>query len=255
MNRLPPVPGALLPRALLPALTGTLLGALLIGACAAPFGGSRPLETRTLVVHADPGADPDAVAGAVRAAGPRAVFLASPGDADWFDHVAGASRLHLSGPAVMGDLRLAFLGPEPVGDTTHQLAYDGGTLTIQDALYEIRGDRFLDLLAFRIPDDARVRPAIGALLSYVATDVDNAAAVVMAVVVPNAAVADSVTRMLAPAYFDVQRCERASAVAAGDGTQVRLYYGPAARMYCTDAGTEETAFGDWLRAELVMGRR
>lgn len=233
---------------------GTLVVILLLSACATGLGGPRALDMPTLVVRADPGAAPSDVAGAIEAAGARATFLTSTADADWFEAVAAASGLHLSGPAAMGDLRMGFLGPEPVGDTTHQLAYDGGTLTIQDALYEIRENRLLDLIAFRIPDAVGARPAISSLLSYVATDVDNAAALVMAVAVPSGAVGDSVTRMLAPAYFDARECDGGAAL-AGEGEEIRLYYGPAARMYCTGTRVEDPAIGTWLRADLVMGRR
>ena len=53
---------------------------------------------------------------------------------------------------------------------------------------------------------AAARPAVGALLRYMATDVMNSAAVVLAVATPTPAVADSVRRMLSPAYVDALRC-------------------------------------------------
>lgn len=247
MNRLLRVPGALLPGAL-------LLGALLLGACGLNLGGPSDIPMTTVAVHADPGATPAAVGGALEAAGARAAFVASGGDVGWFAEVSAASGLQVSGPATMGDLRLAFLAPEPVGDTTLQLRYEGGAFTLHDALYEIEENRLLDMMAFRLTDAAEVRPAIGALLQYVATDVANAAAVAMAVAVPSAAVGDSVARMLAPAYSDARRCEPGLAPPA-DGAHLRLFYGPVARMYCADAEIEESAVGAWVRADLVMGRR
>lgn len=234
-------------------LLAPLFGVVLFGACAT-LGGPRDIPMRTVALRADPGATPAAVAGALDAAGARAAFVASTGDTAWFRDVAAATGLHLSGPATMGDLRMAFLAPEPVGDTTHQLDYDGGMFTIQDALYEIEKDRLLDLIAFRIEEGAPVRAVIGALLEYVATDVDNAAALVMAVAVPSAAVGDTVARMLAPAYYDALRCE-ADAAAPSAGERIRLFYGPEARMYCADAAAERGPEGDWVRAELIMGRR
>lgn len=248
MNPLPrfaaPSPGA---------FCAALGGVLLLGACAT-LGGPRDISMPTVAFHADPGATPAAVAGMLDAQGARAAFLASSRDAAWFADVASAAGLHLSGPGEMGDLRMAFLAPEPVGDTTHELVYDGGAFNIQDALYEIESDRLLDLIAFRIQEGEPVGAVIGALLEYVATDVDNAAAVVMAVAVPSAAVGDTVARMLAPAYYDALRCE-GDADAPSAGERIRLFYGPEARMYCADAAAERRPEGDWVRADLIMGRR
>lgn len=245
-----PAPGALLKGALL--RSALLASALLVSACAT-LGGPRDIEMPLVAVRAAPATTAAAMAGALDASGARAAFVAAGRDAVWFEEVAAASRLNLSGPAAMGDLRIAFLAPEPVGDTTVQLAFNGGTLVVQDALYEISKNRLLDMIAFRIEDPADARPAISALLQYVATDVGNAAALVMAVSVPNAAVGDSVARMLAPAYDDVLRCEPEAPRSAGE--HIRVFYGPAARMFCEGASVTESAVGNWLRAELVMGRR
>lgn len=246
-------PGALPGARFAAPLLGALFGVLVFSACAT-LGGPRDIPMPTVALHAEPGAAPAAVAGALEARGARAAFVASSQDAAWFADVAAASGLHLSGPADMGDLRMAFLAPEPVGDTTHELVYDGGRFNIQDALYEIEENRLLDLIALRIQEGELVRPMIGALLEYVATDVDNAAALVMAVAVPDAAVGDSVARMLGPAYFDALRCEPGVANAS-IGERIRLFYGPEARMYCADADVESGPEGDWVRAELIMGRR
>lgn len=239
-------------RLLTPAL-GLAAVTAFLGACAT-LGGPRDIETPTVAVQVSQDASAAAVAGALEASGARAAFVAARRDAAWFNELAAASRLHLSGPAAMGDLRMAFLAPEALGDTTIGLDYDGGTLVVQDALYEISKERYLDLIAFRIEDGSEVRPAIAALLQYVATDVMNAAALVMAVAVPNAAAGDSVARMLAPAYFDVLRCDPEAARASA-GEDIRVFYGPAARMYCEGADRPDAAVGDWIRAELVMGRR
>lgn len=242
MIRLISAPGALL-----------AAGALVLSGCAA-LGSGRDIGARTVALEVAPGATAAAVGEALDASGARAAFVFAERDAAWFEQVAAATRLQLSGPAATGDLRFAFLAPEPVGDTTVQLEYEGGALVVQDALYEIAGDRFLDLIAFRIDDAAQARPAIAALLQYVATDVSNEAALAMAVSVPNAAVGDSVARMLAPAYDDVLRCEPDAAPAA-DQQDIRLFYGPVARMFCEGASRTRAVAGDWLQADLVMGRR
>lgn len=227
---------------------------LIVGACAANYGGPRDIEVPTVALHADPDATPAAIAAALEQAGARAVFLASARDTAWFSDVAGAAGRHLSGPASMGATRMAFLGPEPVGDTTLTLEYDGGGLTIQDALYEIDDDRLLDLIAFRIEEGMPVQAAVGALLEYVATDVDNAAALTMAAMVPDAATGDRLARMLGPAYYDARRCDP-SEPAAPTGEHIRVFYGPEARMFCAGSSREDAAVGELVRAELVMGRR
>jgi hypothetical protein len=227
---------------------------LLIGGCAAGMGAPRDIDMPIAALNVGPDAAPAAVAATVRAADARAVFLAAPRDSAWFSGVAAATEMQLSGPTHAGGIRMAFLGPEPVGDTTLVLEYEGGGLMIQDALYEIRDERYLDLIAFRIEPGMPVGEAVAALLSYVATDVDNVAAVAMAVAVPDAATGESVARMLGPAYFDALRCGGDDAVAPA-GEHVRLFYGPAARMFCESARSEATAAGDLIRAQLVMGRR
>lgn len=227
---------------------------LVLGACAANYGGPRDIEVPTVALHADADATPAAIATTLDQAGARAAFIASTRDAAWFADVAGASNRHLSGPAPMGAVRMAFLGPEPVGDTTLTLEYEGGAITIQDALYEIDEDRLLDLIALRLEEETPVREAVGALLAYVATDVDNAAALVMAVMVPDAATGTSLARMLGPAYYDTLRCDP-SGTGSPTGEHIRVFYGPEARMFCAGSGREEGAAGDMVRAELVMGRR
>lgn len=231
-----------------------LLVVLSLGACAVNLGGPKAIDMPTVALRAEADAAPASVAGALDEAGARVAFIAAARDDSWFDSVAARAELELSGPADMGDLALAFLGPEPLGDTTLTLPYDGGELTIHDALYEIEEDRLLDLLAFRIEGAGEVRSAVASLLEYVATDVNNSAAVVLAALVPTAAAGDSVARMLSPAYFDAVRCEPGTAPAPlREG--IRLFYGPEARMYCAGASAEESAVGAWIRAELIMGRR
>lgn len=242
MNRLMTANGAL------------LLGSLLLGGCAAGMGAPREIEVPTVALRADPGTSATEVASALEGARARAAFVTARADEAWFAQLATATGLHLTGPAAAGELRMAFLAPEPLGDTIHTLSYDGGSITLLDALYEIDDNRFLDLLSLRIEEGDPVRPIMTAFLQYVATDVGNEAATVMAVTVPDEAVGDSVARMLSPAYSDARRCGDLAAP-AGAGERTRLFYGPAARMFCVDALARNTAVGDWLQAELVMGRR
>jgi hypothetical protein len=217
------------------------------------MGGSRDIPFVAVALRADPGAAPDAVAASLTAAEADAALVAGPVDSTWLAAAATAAGLTVSGPAASDDLTMAFLGGEPLGDTTVVLPWDGGQITVHDALYEVREERYLDLMIFRLDDGTAARPAVGALLEYMATDVMNSAAVLLAVATPTPAVADSVGRMLSPAYFDALRC--GADLQPADGAGVRLFYGPEARVYCRDAGTESPGIGPLVRATLTLGRR
>ncbi len=231
-----------------------LLATLALGACASSMGAPREISTPTVALRVDPAATAAGIAAALQDARARAVFLTADRDDAWFAEVAAATGLHVTGPATAGPMRTAFLAPEALGDTIYRLPYEGGAITLLDALFEVDEERFLDLIAFRIQKDDPVRPIMTALLEYVATDVNNAAALVMAVTVPDEAVGDSVARMLSPAYSDVRRCG-AEAIVTPAGERTRLFYGPSARMFCTEALARHTALGEWVQAQLVMGRR
>lgn len=233
-------------------LSGAL--ALALASCALNVGGGGEEDLPTAALRASGNASAAAVAETLSAAAPRVALVAGPPDEAWFRSVAEGTGLELSGPALTPDLGLAFLAPEPVGDTTVLLPYAGDTLVVRDALYDLGDRRLLDLLAFQIDDPGTVRDAVTAVLEYVATDVDNAAAVVMAAAVPSPAVGDSLARMFSPGFYDALRCGTGDPPAAARGG-LRLFYGPEARIYCRSVTTEETGVGDWVRAALVVGRR
>lgn len=232
----------------------TTMIALTLTACALNVGGPSDIPLTAVAVRANGDASAAAVAGALTEATAQVALVAGPPDEDWYRSVAESAGLELSGPGLAEDIGLAFLAMEPLGDTTITLPYEGGGLTVHDALYDLGDRRLLDLLAFRIEAGADAREAIRALLEYVATDVDNAAAVVMAVAVPSPAVGDSVARMFSPGYYDALRCETGQATTSARGG-LRMFYGPEARIYCETATAEETPVGDWIRASLVVGRR
>ena len=229
------------------ALTGAL------GACALNLGGPRDIPVSAAALRLGPDADANAVAEALRSASVDAALVAGAVDSAWLASVAEATGLTLSGPGAAGDLSLAFLGDEPLGDTTVVLPFTGGSLVVHDALYRPGKERLLDLMIFRLDHAEQARPAITALLEYMATDVSNAAAVVIAVAVPSAAIGDTVRRMLSPAYFDALRCEP-GLTPPGDRDGIRLFYGPEARVYCRSAAVEASV-GEGVRAELTIGRR
>ncbi|MEJ2504209.1 MAG: hypothetical protein P8177_13010 [Gemmatimonadota bacterium] len=185
----------------------------------------------TALVRVDAGSEPTAVAATLREAGIRAAVVAARSDAAWFDALGSAASLSLSGPAEIGGLQVAFLTAiDAVGDTTLDLAYDGGVITVHDALYEVEEGRYLDLLAFQVDESEEIPDALAAFLEYIATDVANNAAVVIAVAVPSAEIGDAVVRMLGPGFFDAMRCGGASPPPVYRES-VRLLYGPEARMF------------------------
>lgn len=231
-------------------LLSTIALTLGLTACAVNLGGPRDIPLTAVALRAGPGAAPGDVAASLTSPRAGVALVAAEADSAWFAALGEALDRTVSGPAVTGDLALGFLGDEPLGDTTIVLSFDGGSLTVQDALYEVDDDRFLDLMAFRIDDLATARPALAALMEYMASDVMNSAAVVMAVAVSSPAAGDSVGRMLSPAYFDALRCEPGLAPPE-DRAGIRLFYGPEARVYCSAA----TVTGDVVRANLVLGRR
>ena len=259
----------------LPTLAAGVLipAALAVSACAVNMGAPKEIPLATVALRAGDATAPAAAAAAIREDGGRTALVVAPRDTAWFAAVAEAAGLHLSGPArTDGGLGLAFLGREPLGDTAIDLRYDGGTFTVQDALYDLDDRRFLDLLAFEVEDAARARPIVASLLSYVATDVDATAAVVMAVAVPSAAVGDSVARMLSPGFEDALRCRTGGTTPAGTNgagapgvagataddalrDDIRLFYGPEARIFCRTATAVDAPAGAVVRASLVMGRR
>lgn len=227
---------------------------LAVTACAVNVGAVREIPLSAVALRVPAGTDAAAVSALIEDATAEVALVAGPPDTAWFAAVGEATGLTVSGPATAGDLGLGFLAGEPVGDTTVVLTYDGGSLTVRDALYDLDEERYLDLLAFRIDDATAARQEIAVLVEYMATDVMNSAAVIMAVAVPTAAVGDSVGRLLSPAYFDALRCEPGLA-SRRDRAGVRLFYGPEARIFCSAATVSDPAIGDVIRASLVMGRR
>ncbi|MBI4544066.1 MAG: hypothetical protein HY703_02595 [Gemmatimonadetes bacterium] len=230
------------------------LPALLLLGCAVRLGGPGPVEYATLALDAGKGAPASAVAGQIRAAEARLVLLAATADSTWFAQVADQVGLELSGPGAAGSVSLAFLAGTPVGDTTIWLTVaPERRLAVHDALYRVDKSRFLDLLAVRVDSAADVRAAMRALLSYVATDVMNEAAVVLAVQLADPAAGDSVAALLRPPFEDVAACageqERAAASRAG----MRLFYGPQLRVRCQTARLLSGERGSVL-ARLIVQR-
>jgi hypothetical protein len=239
----------------------TLGGALLVTlavattACAVRMGRSGPVPYAVLAAYEPADAAPEAVAARITASGAQLTLLAVRADSAWFRAVARRTGLTLSGPGDADSVFLGFLAYEPLGDTTIVLDYDGGRFTLHDALYQVGENRALDLMALRIRDASVARPMVRRLLRYLATDVDATSAVVIGVAADTEAAADSAATMLAPAFTDARRCmDRPDRDAARmDGSHLRLFYGPEARLGC-DAARPLDAPGAPVLAHLVVLR-
>jgi hypothetical protein len=229
--------------------------ALCVTACSPTMGEPRHLSLPTVLLHAGQDVSPAAAGALIREARPRIALVLAHADSLWFTAVADAAGLQpMSGPGMLdADLGVAFLGLEPVGDTTVEITYDGGSFMLHDALYDLGSRRWLDLLTLQVRTPEEARPVFRALAEYVATDVEPDAAVVLAVAVPSAEVGDSVAQMLTPMYRGAPFCGAPPDVLAGAG--VRLFFGPEARIYCRAATAALTPGGARIRAELVVGRR
>ncbi|HWV58343.1 MAG TPA: hypothetical protein VNZ57_12895 [Longimicrobiales bacterium] len=210
---------------------------LLLAGCTIRLGGPMPVEYRTVGWQIPTGTDAADAAALLVAERARVALLLADADTAWFYQVAGASGRSVSGPARIGQAKIAFLGDgEPVGDTTVALPVDGGgEIIVHDALYEVDDYRYLNLLAVHFGRDLDVRESVRTLLRYIATDVMIASTVVLAVSTPDVATGDEVAALLHPHLRDAAECdERAAPGDSSDGL-VRLFFGPEARAHCADA--------------------
>lgn len=230
------------------AVAGTLMAG-----CAVRLGGAKPVGLETVGLYAVDGTSARDVARRLKEAGADVALVVAPTDTAWFRAVADSTGLWLSGPGKAGDLFLGFLAMEPLGDTTHVLDYDGGSVVLQDALYQLPDDRLLDLMAFPVGSGVDARKMVRSLLRYVATDVGATSAVVIAVAAETEAAGDSVAAMLSPAFTDARRCmnEEDRAAARTAGPHMRLFYGPEVRISC-DAARPLNAPRAPVLADLVV---
>ncbi len=236
-------------------LTAVAAG-LAVTACAVRLGGPKPLTYRTLAIAAEEGEAAAAIAQRIRAADADYVLLAAPADSAWFAEVAGLARLTLSGPGNAGTVSLAFLGSEPLGDTTIALPVPGNRpLIVHDALYKLDNYRYLDLMAVRIEPGTEVRTAVRALTSYIATDVMSNAAVALAIDAPDVEAGDSIAALLQPLFSDARVClpRPANGDRARARVRVHLFHGPEARIGCEGASIVESGVPA-LIARLIVNR-
>lgn len=221
-------------------------------ACAAGMGGGgKPMSYRALALSVPVGASADSVASIVRQAMGDLVLIVSPADSAWFTQVARGTSLHLSGPTGPAPVRMGFLAAKPVGDTTLTLNVSGGRpLLVHDALYQPSKNRHVDLMLVRIDTGTSAAAAAHSLLTYVATDVMQNAAVVLGLVAPSPAIADSVAARIRPIFVDVRDCAPpqganttastgattpANPALAAAAAPVHVLYGPETLVRCEEA--------------------
>jgi hypothetical protein len=208
-----------------------LVAALSIGACGVRLGGGTR-EYDVIAFRAPEGATPADAAGRIAAGQAQIAFLTADRDSAWFAAVAEAAGLALSGPARTGPVSLAFLtNLEIVGDTSLVLTVPGGgSVHMQDALYRVDDDRFIDLMAVRF-DAPDLRAAVRRLFDYISSDVSATVPVLLAVDGPTPQAADSAAVLMRAYYGSAADCAGAPAQA----TPVRLLYGPSALITCRNA--------------------
>lgn len=212
--------------------------ALVSVGCAVRLGGPQPREYVAVAMMAGSDVTSAAAVESLRSNRASVALIAAEADSAWFAALAEGAGLSLSGPGWAGRIGLAFLAGEALGDTTIALHVAGGAdLVVHDALYRVDRSRYLDLMAFHLPDDASPRDAARAFLEYVATDVMKDAAVILTLTANSFERADSMADLLGPAFLDSRRCLADSDPELGRirRSGVRLLFGPELRIRCEDA--------------------
>jgi hypothetical protein len=231
-----------------------LLGILVLGstACAVRLGGRKPEEYKTMALAAPDGASAGDIAGVIKEAGAQIVLLTAERDSAWFEEVATATGLALSGPGkTEPSAKGFFTNLKILGDTSIVLGVaDGTRMHMHDALYQIEEGRDVDLMFVRINPDSDLRSAARTLLGYVASDVGPTAAIMLAIEAPTTQAADSVAVLLRAAWSTARECAGTDAPAPD---RIRLYYGPSARVRCVRARPVNYE-GMPIVADLVVSR-
>lgn len=223
-------------------------------ACAVNLGGSTPEEYRAIAIEVPASASAADIADVIRQANAGIALVTAERDTAWFAEIASSTGLALSGPGATESAAKAFFtNLEILGDTSIVLGVGDGTrMHVHDALYQVEDGRYVDLMLIRIQPGTDLREAVRSLLSYVATDVDNNAAVMVAIDTPTAEAGDSVAVLLRALYTSATECAGPQA----DGPEaesIRLFYGPSARLRCARARTINFE-GTPITADLVVGR-
>ena len=155
-------------------------------------------------------------------------------DSAWLAAAAGSAGLQITRPGRVGNATYTFFGPKAVGDTTHNVAVQGGgQVRLHDALYRLDKNRMVDLILARFDSVTDISRATRALMSYVGSDVSNSAALLLAIEAPTPQAGDSIARSLRAYLSETREC--AGGDNAATGSSIRLFYGPATRIRCERA--------------------
>jgi hypothetical protein len=170
-------------------------------------------------------------------------MLATPRDSAWLAAAATRAGLQMTRPGRVGETTYVFFGPKAVGDTTHTVTVpNGGRVRLHDALFRVDKNRNLDLIIARFDSVTDLRSGVRALLGYVGSDVNNNAALLLAVDAPTQQFGDSVALLLRALYTDTRECGGNKAP-TGAQTSMRLFYGPQIRIRCDRAAVLNEAGG------------
>jgi hypothetical protein len=209
---------------------------MFIAACAVRLGGPSAEEYNAMTFAAAANESAEQAAARITAGEAELVLLSAQRDTSWFEAVAQATSLTLSGPGSTGPTALAFFGNlEILGDTSLVLNVpEGGRIHMHDALYKVDKERFLDLMMVRFDSTVDLRASVRTLFGYIATDVGASAALLLAIEAATPGAADSAATLMRATF------ERAVACGESDGNataqpQIQLLYGPSARMSCNTA--------------------
>jgi hypothetical protein len=217
-------------------------------ACALRLGGPSPVDYTLVALDARGSSAHDAAARITEAASDFALIVAER-DSAWFQQLASATSLELSGPAFAPAAGLAFVSRLPLlGDTSLVLEVTAGSVHVQDALYSVSDERFLDLMLVHLPAGTDLHEATRRLLEYMATDVMANAALVLGVSAADAAAAHQVEQLLRAAFTNAAEC---AGIDASD-RPYRVFFGPAARVRCEAARAID---GVGIVADITVGLR
>lgn len=223
-------------------------GVAVTSACALRLGGPSPVDY-TLVALDARGSTAQEAGAQITGAGADFAIVVGERESTWFSDLAAASALQLSGPAYAPDAGLAFVSRLPLlGDTALVLAVGTDSIYVQDALYTVEDERFLDLMLVRIGAGVNLQDATRILLEYMATDVMANAALVLGVVTPSPNAAQQVEEMLRAAFTTAAEC---AGMQDEPDRAYRIFLGPAARVRCEDA----SPIPGGIRADISVGLR
>lgn len=238
------------------ALPVGLLAAL--AGCAINLGGPKEIDYGVLAYAVPAGTSAGDAAQRIRDAGADIVLLSAARDSAWLAGVAEATGHTLTGPGAAGRTTFAFLAGEAVGDTTLALPFgNGDTLHVHDALYELANERWLDLLLVGVDSTMSLRDAMRTLLTYIATDVMQESAVMVAIDADPGVSGAELAALLQPAFTAVSACAREGEDDGGferaGELPMYLFFGPEARVRCRSARVLPGA-GEPVYARLIVQR-